>query len=85
MPNRAINHVNMQTLASFVILLVMSPVPCRSRYNLPTECSCCHNRVKLLTQVEQDSLALANVHLRKYPEVFGGGGLYGRGGYYFLK
>ncbi len=26
MPNRAINHVNMQTLASFVILLVMSPV-----------------------------------------------------------
>ncbi len=26
MPNRAINHVNMQTLASFVILLEMSPV-----------------------------------------------------------
>ena len=41
--------------------------------------------MKLLTQVEQDSLALANVHLRKYPEVFGGGGLYGRGGYTLEK
>ena len=26
MPNKTINHVNMQKLASFVILLVMSPV-----------------------------------------------------------
>ncbi len=26
MPNKAINHVSMQKLASFVILLVMSPV-----------------------------------------------------------
>ena len=26
MPNKAINHVNMQQLASFVILLAMSPV-----------------------------------------------------------
>ncbi len=26
MPNKTINHVNMQKLATFVILLVMSPV-----------------------------------------------------------
>ncbi len=26
MPNKTINHVNMQKFASFVILLVMSPV-----------------------------------------------------------
>ncbi len=26
MPNKAIHHVNMQKLATFVILLVMSPV-----------------------------------------------------------
>ncbi len=26
MPNKTINHVNMQKLASFVILLAMSPV-----------------------------------------------------------
>jgi len=26
MPNKTINHVNMQQLASFVILLAMSPV-----------------------------------------------------------
>ncbi len=69
MPNKTINHVSMQKLASFVILLAMSPVLLVLVVVSTTylaECSSRHkwnpgidNSAKPWTQPEQDSLLVA--------------------------